>query len=244
MPETQKTRKKRVRTAPFPLPPEKLEQVRVERERRGEALPTTFTEDECHFVLHISQQITPFDYTGPRPEYDWQWYGSTFTLAECLSIIETRIHQCRFSVRAEYKGEAIGQGEYLKREYQGLTIETIETSGVMVGLLEPLIVQAEEERLREEEARRTVSCDYPGCDEQVLASTGMARLVQVQGDGQTSTLTFYGCEGAHREALKLASSLSIALTLAPRNRSSSVHSIELSPQREDEAIGRERNSQE
>src|SRR5216110_2399821 len=98
MPETQKTRKKRVRTAPFPLPPEKLEQVRVERERRGEALPTTFTEDECHFVLHISQQITPFDYTGPRPEYDWQWYGSTFMLSlpfiACFSSFLTRRGPC------------------------------------------------------------------------------------------------------------------------------------------------------
>src|SRR5215813_4167650 len=113
MSEIQKTKKKRVRSAPLPLPPEKREQVRATRESRGEALPTTFIEDERYFVLQISQQITPFDYTGPRPAHDWEWYGSTWTVADCLRSIETRFHQRYFSVRAEYKGESIGYGKYL-----------------------------------------------------------------------------------------------------------------------------------
>jgi len=231
MPE-EKKRKKRVRTAPFPLPPEKLEQVRAARAQRGEPLPTTFVEDERHFVLQIGRQAT-LAYSGVQAS--WEWYDSTWTVAECLETVERRLSHGQFTVSAEWKGERIGYGRYLKREDQGLAIETIETSGAMVGLLEAAIEQAEQKRLREEEARRTVPCDYPGCDKRVLAATEMARLVQVEVDGQAYRVTFYGCD-RHQVKLKLATGLSLALRGTAG--SSPVHVIDLS-QDEGKAVERD-----
>lgn len=238
----QKKKRKRVRTAPFPLPPEKRVLVRAAREQKGLALPASFIEDERHFVLQIDCQTVPTDYRGPRPSYEWEWRGSTFTVADSLRIIETQIPcQHQFIITAEYCGEPIGKGKYLKLDDRGLEIETISSSDAMIGLLEAAIPIKMQKIEDEREAHRTVTCDYPGCCDQILASLGPVRQFLIQVDGQTHTLTFYGCEGAHREALIQASSLSIALTMhAPNERgyqSSHEHLLELTFQQHEEREG-------
>ncbi len=185
-------------------------------------IPTTFQETK-EFSLDILVQRT-----HPQNGLGWWSISSTSTLRKCLEILKRRSDGELIMIIAEYTRGArgpfqanIGKGTYRKRgAYGELDLETVETEGAMVDLVEKeltLLKQEQEEAKRAaEEAARTYPCDYPGCFDRAFASLGPSYSVTIQTGTSEHTIFFYGCEGRHHEVLKHPEKLSLALGL-PRS---------------------------
>ena len=118
------------------------------------SLPTTFQENHRHYML----DIFPEGRLG----------SGASSAGGILATITYLADGATFVIVARYKDNEIGQGRYRKRGHHGqvTTIEVLESTGVMVGLIEAALTKREEERQaagRQARAERLIPLPCPSC---------------------------------------------------------------------------------